>query len=62
MQSKKNKFERFNKKTTLNKELLTNVKGGGAGRQELPAWVGTVSGDCNASGNSCWGWIKGIFG
>lgn len=57
MKTNQNKFDKFNKKTTLNKELLTQVKGGVG-----PGHIPTVSGDCNSSGNSCWKAIKDLLG
>ena len=59
MKTKQNKFEKFNKKTTLNKELLANVKGGI--RLSDSGWLATVSGDCNSSGTSCWKLLKELF-
>lgn len=57
MKVKENKFEKFNKQTTINKELLANVKGGKPG----PGYRETISGDCNGSGRSCWAAVKDIL-
>ncbi|KFF22700.1 hypothetical protein [Chryseobacterium sp. JM1] len=58
MKINQNKFEKFNKKAGLNKEILTHVKGGAAGS----GYINTVSGECNSSGRSCWKALKDLLG
>ncbi|KFF22698.1 hypothetical protein [Chryseobacterium sp. JM1] len=60
MKNKLDKFEKFNKKAGLNKEILTHVKGGSAGPG--PGYIFTVSGECNSSGKSCWKILKDLIG
>lgn len=41
--------------SSINKEMMAEVQGGGSG------YLKTLSGDCNTSGKSCWTVLKDTF-